>query len=590
MATVEELRLSIKAEVADAVSKLKQYERQVKETEQGNHSLAKSFASMRDAMQGPVAIAKDIARALGAVIKIGTEYYDAFANAEKSAIIFNQALKDNGEMSYGAEQRLSDYAAQLQATTQFEGDATVAIMGNLAAQGKSEEQIKKLIEAATNLAAATGIDLNTAVTQLSSTLEGSTGKLGRTNSAIKALTEDELKQGKAIEVINKQYAGMAEVVGTSAFGASEKLKNSMGDLKEAMGKAIATNFQPMIDNLTEAANKSTQAINNELDIQAALRGKLVDPARIKQLIEYQKLTDAQYNAASEAMGMAQQADTAILNNLENRLIASEELARLDKKTKGNTGGQAVSPSSGLTKAELEAIAKAEKKVWEMSYPSEQALEMVGAMNFARQKYLQFGEKKDISFETLNAGATEFINTYVAGLQDSTIETDKNTTATEKFTEAQKSLMNAGVSGAAAMAEAFGAALFTGEEGWKAFGKAGLNAIASVVEALAAAEAAKGIAALGTVAGAPLAPGYFAAAAGLYAASGAIKAIPLAEGGIVTKPTYALIGEAGPEAVVPLGKGGGMGVTIIQNIAGSVIAERALQAMAVNAVARASRGY
>ena len=32
---------------------------------------------------------------------------------------------------------------------------------------------------------------------------------------------------------------------------------------------------------------------------------------------------------------------------------------------------------------------------------------------------------------------------------------------------------------------------------------------------------------------------------------------LAEGGIVTRPTLALIGEAGPEAVVPLGRGGGM---------------------------------
>jgi hypothetical protein len=40
--------------------------------------------------------------------------------------------------------------------------------------------------------------------------------------------------------------------------------------------------------------------------------------------------------------------------------------------------------------------------------------------------------------------------------------------------------------------------------------------------------------------------------------------PLAEGGIVTRPTFALIGEAGPEAVVPLKKGGaaGVGTTII----------------------------
>ena len=42
----------------------------------------------------------------------------------------------------------------------------------------------------------------------------------------------------------------------------------------------------------------------------------------------------------------------------------------------------------------------------------------------------------------------------------------------------------------------------------------------------------------------------------------IPTIPLlAKGGIVTSPTLAMIGEAGPEAVTPLGKGGGLGATI-----------------------------
>ena len=44
-------------------------------------------------------------------------------------------------------------------------------------------------------------------------------------------------------------------------------------------------------------------------------------------------------------------------------------------------------------------------------------------------------------------------------------------------------------------------------------------------------------------------------------AGVKAAVAMAEGGIVTKPTLALIGEAGPEAVVPLGRGsGGYGET------------------------------
>ena len=57
----------------------------------------------------------------------------------------------------------------------------------------------------------------------------------------------------------------------------------------------------------------------------------------------------------------------------------------------------------------------------------------------------------------------------------------------------------------------------------------------------------------------------------------IPTIPLlAEGGIVTSPTLAMIGEAGSEAVIPLSKMGGMGgVNVVVQVQGSVIQEKDL---------------
>ena len=56
-------------------------------------------------------------------------------------------------------------------------------------------------------------------------------------------------------------------------------------------------------------------------------------------------------------------------------------------------------------------------------------------------------------------------------------------------------------------------------------------------------------------------------------SGAGLALPaFASGGIVTKPTLGLIGEAGPEAVVPLNQMGGMGTTVNVTVEGNVMAE------------------
>ena len=68
-------------------------------------------------------------------------------------------------------------------------------------------------------------------------------------------------------------------------------------------------------------------------------------------------------------------------------------------------------------------------------------------------------------------------------------------------------------------------------------------------------------------------GFLTASALAYMGAGAIAS--LAKGGIVTQPTLALIGESGPEAVVPLNKGGGIGMNIYITVQGSVQKEKDL---------------
>ena len=53
---------------------------------------------------------------------------------------------------------------------------------------------------------------------------------------------------------------------------------------------------------------------------------------------------------------------------------------------------------------------------------------------------------------------------------------------------------------------------------------------------------------------------------------------MAEGGIVSKPTIAMIGEAGSEAVIPLDRMGSMGTKVVVNVQGSVISEGQLQSV------------
>jgi hypothetical protein len=66
-------------------------------------------------------------------------------------------------------------------------------------------------------------------------------------------------------------------------------------------------------------------------------------------------------------------------------------------------------------------------------------------------------------------------------------------------------------------------------------------------------------------------------------SGALKGIPgLAAGGIVTQPTLAMIGESGPEAVIPLNRmGGGGGITV--NVMGGLSTSAEIGQAVVNAI-------
>jgi hypothetical protein len=72
--------------------------------------------------------------------------------------------------------------------------------------------------------------------------------------------------------------------------------------------------------------------------------------------------------------------------------------------------------------------------------------------------------------------------------------------------------------------------------------------------------------------------------GVGAIGGLIGKIPgLAEGGIVTRPTLALIGEAGPEAVIPLNRGGMGAGGITVNVTGGLSTSAEIGQAVVNAI-------
>jgi hypothetical protein len=133
-----------------------------------------------------------------------------------------------------------------------------------------------------------------------------------------------------------------------------------------------------------------------------------------------------------------------------------------------------------------------------------------------------------------------------------------------------------------------------EDGWKRLAQAVTGAIATILEALAHEYIVKAAAALIPAIGEfnpAAAAGYFKAALFAQTAAGIVRALAMGEGGIVTKPTLALLGESGREAVVPLDRyGGGGGLVIHYHVRGSLVSEAQLLGLMQRGAGRRGRGY
>jgi hypothetical protein len=130
-------------------------------------------------------------------------------------------------------------AGALQQNTVFGDEAIIQQQAYLASIGMTEAQIKEMIPVSLDLAAATGMTLESAVKNASKTLSGMTGELGESVPALRNLTAEQLKAGDGIKLLGEQFKGMAETEAQSLTGSLTQAKNAVGDAAEALGDLLA---------------------------------------------------------------------------------------------------------------------------------------------------------------------------------------------------------------------------------------------------------------------------------------------------------------------------------------------------------------
>jgi ribosomal protein S21 len=509
--------------------------------------------------------------------------------------------------SIGQEFALPDvknFVADLQRATNITEDALVPALQKLIAQTSNLESSQYLLSKALDISAGTGADLDTVLNAINKAAIGSYDSIAKLGIGFTTTEAKSMGFIKLMQNLDK-YAGSAEAQTKTFAGQLEAFKISAGEATETLGNGflIASSYIVTGEGDLKKFGIALESIASKVSDTFIGFGKVLSEEGVfKALItsfkelgeEGFKVRQKQYLQEKGYLGLSQFGIDALELQLKygkQELTREQILAKIQKdilaREKATTKEKRAQEALDKKKGELSAMFDLDRINLQVSLSRKLTAEdelrvkilqkltdgTTAAVNEAQRyadilKVIDDGKISDAEIATLaktwGITTTEVV-LYISKLMTANDELRKMiglasqvnvgtpsvaATSTDKYDEIKKSLEKEFIS--------------RGIEKGAASGLA-----ASSVRLQAQADA------------------YFKANPDIDPLTGG-RRVPLAEGGIVTRPTNALIGEAGAEAVIPLDRMGGFGTTVNVNVAGSVISEGELQSVIQDALYNLNR--
>jgi hypothetical protein len=537
------------------------------EVKRSKFQMLEFYENLTVATAGAVVVLKKIADVVIDSVK-------AFAEDEEAAMKLYYALDQNN----GAFGRLQKFVSDFQNMTGFADDQINSALSFLAIQGRSEEQMIKIIQTAGGMSKVVpGMeDIDTAVKMLDATFEGNVGRMGRLNEELKKLTPEQLRNGDAVEFLYNKYGKLAEQIGETTAGKMRILEAKIGDLKEELGRGLVSSM--------DSASKSTQDLVLQLD---ALKGMIFElGASVGNMPGFVSFLDFLAKAKSGTIEMKDVfkalADTFFLNQpimaygfnkITDAIFGTENaINRLDQISTGFFGNfnrmwdllegklRFISEGGYVGKGGEQEANKANRDLGKKVTGSR------GGSKPPKEKVKELKESSEGLAEAIRELAREmqFENTVLQGgiLSDETLTklrtfNESWLTLSERIEQNERmksmnEMLSESIYGVADAMGVFMESLASGDiDGFKNFMKQIVNAFITSVQAMlfaaGSAAAAKGITSFGLSLITDL-PQIAAAWVGLELAKGLIQG--LATGGQATAGTPYIVGERGRELFIP----------------------------------------
>lgn len=182
---------------------------------------------------------------------------------ESAAVRLAVALRNQGEFTAAGHRSLLDYARALTDASNATENQIIGAIASAKAMGASDEAAKKLTRAATDLAVATGVDVDTAFRQVNKTLGGYAGELGEVVPELKDLTQEQLRAGDAADVLLAKFQGAGEAGAKTLEGGVNNLNSAFDQLKTTVGGPVRSVLTDLVNVVLVPTVKDMNAAANE---------------------------------------------------------------------------------------------------------------------------------------------------------------------------------------------------------------------------------------------------------------------------------------------------------------------------------------
>lgn len=205
-----------------------------------------------------------------------SDCFSDFSQANRAYKQLSLALKDNSAY----KSVISNIDKLSRQTLASKGDIE-SMVSELAALGKSADEINRISEAAVVLSNVTGRDLNSSMTTLLNTYRGTTTQLNKLGIDTSQFTKKQLENGAAVDLVIDKFSNLSKSMADADTAQHiQNIKNMFGDIKQQIGGVIDYNFGPWIADLDRMLSDMFSNITGRINYIGAVIANLPDAASL----------------------------------------------------------------------------------------------------------------------------------------------------------------------------------------------------------------------------------------------------------------------------------------------------------------------